>query len=88
MSEKIKEIINYVNVHEIYCDKCGEFICKSEEYDDGYYEDTSEYEQSICIHKGNSSEWYRYFSQLCGKCKRDTTNELTKILENFGFEKE
>lgn len=68
-------------IHRIICDKCGVHICDSEEYDDGYYEDPSEYAQTIhipgycCVYK----------AQLCDKCQIKTTEELVKMLTNFGF---
>lgn len=83
MAETIDYKTSEYAVHHISCDECGKHICDSEEYDDGYYEDPSEYEQEIYI--GN---WYRYNAHLCDECMSKKTAELIKLLEDFGFEKE
>lgn len=70
-------------IHHISCDKCGKHICDSTEYDDGYYDDPSEYEQKIYV-----GGWYKLEAHLCDECKSKTTTELIKLLEDFGFEKE
>lgn len=85
MSETVfdKHIETAEIIHQINCDKCNKCICESEEHDDGYYYNPSEYTQKIFI----DNKWYEYNAQLCEECKRITTKEIIAMLEKIGFKK-
>lgn len=84
--EKItKEEVKHENVyHHIYCDKCNKLLEDSLEYDDGYYDNSFKYEQSIRI----DNTWYTIQCDLCEDCAKLVTRNLIKTLEDFGFEEE
>lgn len=83
MAEKIKYKQREYIIHHIICDKCNKHICDSEEHDDGYYHDPSEYEQSWYL----GGSWYKYTAQLCEECAAKTTNSLIEMLIGHGFRK-
>ena len=81
--EKTKEIkieqIKYT--HVFYCDGCNKELGQSEEYDDGYYEEIGEYEQTAFI-KGVG--WFKLKRHFC----RDCADKIAAKLIEVGFEAE
>lgn len=84
MAETISYETKKYTIHHISCDECGKHICDSKEYDDGYYEDPSGYEQTINTYYG----WYVLRANLCAECRNKKNEALKKLLIDFGFEKE
>ena len=84
--EKVKEKIveEKRKIHKFYCDRCGEYLGESEEYDDGYYEEIGYIAERIVMKNGTP---YYYRGHLCNKCKEDHYKELSNILETIGFVK-
>ncbi len=78
----VKKIMNIDEV-EFYCDDCGKFLGKSEEYDDGYYEKLGEFEV-----KFNFNGWYKLEKHLCDECKEKETKKIEKSLKELGFVKD
>jgi hypothetical protein len=74
------ETIHKTIVHEFYCDECGAYLGKSEEYDDGYYPEIGEFEITV-----NINGWYILKECLCDKCAEKKTNDIYKALKNLGF---
>ena len=70
-------------IHKFYCDKCGEYLDESEEYDDGYYEEIGYVIQCIVI----NGKQYIYKRHLCNKCKENFYKDLSNVLEIVGFVK-
>ena len=68
-------------VHEFYCDDCGEYLGKSEEYDDdGWYHVPNEVEVRFYLDK-----WYNLKKVLCDKCKAKLFDKIDKSLKELGF---
>ncbi len=83
--EKVEEKIVEVKrkVHKFYCDKCGEYLGESEEYDDGYYEEIGYIYEDIVVDETP----YRYIGYLCNNCKEKHFKELGSFLETIEFVK-
>ena len=69
--------------HKFYCDRCGEYLGESEEYDDAYYEEIGYIAERIVV---NGTPYY-YIGHLCNKCKEEHYKELSNLLETIGFVK-
>ena len=84
--EKVEEKIVEVKrkIHKFYCDKCGECLGESEEYDDRYYENIGYITERIVMKNGNQ---YLYKRHLCDRCKEKFCEDLGKVLEIGGFVK-
>ena len=67
-------------IHKFYCDKCGEYIGESEEYDVDYYTEKGKFEVKI-----NFNGWYILKECLCDKCAEKKTNEIYRALKDLGF---
>lgn len=83
-----KEIRTTQTTHIITCDKCGKEICRSEEYDDGYWENPAEYEQKMLVNMPGANERYKLTADLCRNCAEKKTAEIIEALKSLGFEKE
>lgn len=83
--EKVEEKIVEVKrkIHKFYCDKCGEYLGESEEYDDGYYAEIGHIVERIVI---NGTPYY-YKGNLCSECKEEHYKELSNLFETIGFVK-
>ncbi len=83
--EKIEEKTIEVKrkIHKFYCDRCGEYLGESEEYDDGYYENFGYIAERIVV---NGTSYY-HRGYLCEKCKKEHFEELGNVLEANGFVK-
>lgn len=79
--EKVEEKIVEVKrkIHKFYCDKCGEYLGESEEYDDGYYEDIGYIAERIVMKNGTP---YYYTGYLCEKCKEKHYKELNNLFRD------
>lgn len=76
---KTNTIINEI---EFYCDDCGNFLGKTEEYDDWYYEELGEFEVDFYF-----NGWYKLEKHLCDECKEKETKKIEKALKKLGFVK-
>lgn len=76
--------------HKFYCDYCNKFLGESTEYDDGYYEQYGEYEQTIYINSVDKDKKGRYYIKryLCHECADGLTTSLINTLTALGFKKE
>lgn len=83
--EKVEEKTIEVErkIHKFYCDKCGEYLGESEEYDDGYYENFGYIAERIVV----NGTPYCYRGHLCNKCREEHYKELSNFLETIGFVK-
>lgn len=81
VEEKIVEIKR--KVHKFYCDKCGEYLGESEEFDDEYYEQIGYISQRVVV----NGKQYLNKGHLCGKCKENFYKDLGNVLEVVGFVK-
>ena len=80
---KHKKVENIVNIHEFYCDGCGGYLGKSEEYDDGYYPNPYNFNLSL-----NTTQWFRIRRDFCPECKEKFLSKLNDFLQECGFKKE
>lgn len=80
--EKI-EVTRTKFIHNIYCDKCGKFIERIEENDEGYYVETSEFELSLLV-----ENWFRIRENLCKECREKFMTKLRDFLCELGFEED
>ena len=84
--EKIENVICSKEqlIHHFYCDKCNNYLGKSAEYDDGYYEQLGEFKLNFCL----NGRWFTIKKCLCSKCN----DKYLKIVENelikLGFKNE
>lgn len=85
--EKVRDekVMTVKTTHEFFCDECGIKIGESTEYDDGWYPEYGEYEQSICT---RSFGWYKLHKNLCSNCANIYDLKIKEALINLGFEKE
>lgn len=81
--EKVEEKIVKAKrkIHKFYCDKCGEYLGKSEEFGDEYYEEIGHVYQRIVV----NGVIYYYTGYLCSKCEEQHYKELSNLLETIGF---
>ena len=70
-------------IHEFYCDECNEFLGKSTEYDDGYYDEFGEYEIKFFL--DSTKSWYYLRKHLCKQCKRIIDLKVVSELKKLGF---
>lgn len=68
-------------IHKFYCDKCGEYLGESEEFDDEYYEEIGYVTQRVVV----NGKQYIYKRHLCSKCKENFYKDLGNVLEIVGF---
>lgn len=75
--DKVDKIMSVMetNIHTFYCDECGEFLMKSTEYDDGYYERPEEFHCAGIILMGYH----------CKKCGEEKVQKATEMLKELGF---
>lgn len=71
------------NEIEFYCDDCGKFLGKTEEYDDGCYEELGKFMVEFYF-----DEWYKLEKHLCNECKEKESKKLKETLNELGFVKE
>lgn len=70
--------------HIFYCDNCKEKIGESIEWDDGYYEEIGEYEETYnTINVGH----YQLKLHLCDKCKIVYNDKIIEAITKIGFKK-
>ena len=73
-------------VHHFYCDKCGEFICSSEECDDGYVPNDP---GGINIPIRFDNKWLYYRKKhACSKCRQTIIKQINDGLIAIGFKEE
>jgi formylmethanofuran dehydrogenase subunit E len=68
--------------HHFYCDKCGDHLGSSEEWDDGYYQEFGEFELKCNTPRG----WYKLEKCLCHSCADEFLETFYSTLESIGFE--
>ena len=68
-----------VRTHHFYCDDCNKYLGKSQEYDDGWYQDLREFN----VQFGE----YHISKHLCDDCKERFSERLGEMLIELGFEK-
>ncbi len=71
---------------EFYCDNCRKFLGKSEEYDNGCYEEIGKFEESFYFDELDT--WYELKKHLCDKCKTEMTQKIKNELIKLGFKKD
>ncbi|MEG2728864.1 MAG: hypothetical protein RSA26_07340, partial [Mucinivorans sp.] len=71
-------------IHSFYCNKCKQFIKKSEEYEDCYVEEPDKLDLDIYI----DDKWYKNKKYYCKKCEKAIKKELIEKLISLDFEKE
>ena len=67
--------------HEFYCDKCGTFLGKSEEYDDGYYAEIGQH----CWEYRHGDIQLIKEGQFCETCYKEINSHINSTLEQLGF---
>ena len=84
--EKIERIpVTHTDIiHYFYCDGCGDYLGKSEEYDDGYYESIGK----RAIHLNLPTGWFRTNKHFCNNCKEQFYRRLEKNITQLGFVEE
>lgn len=85
--KKVQTVNKEVTTHTFYCDDCNEYIGKSEEYPDGYYETLGRFKLEFDF-PGPGGYKYTIRKCFCKKCKNEFLSELKNTLKNFGFKKE
>ena len=70
--------------HRFYCDDCNTYLGKSEEYDDGYYQDLGEFKLKMYLPSG----WYIVEKCLCNECREKFLKKVENTLKELGFKKE
>lgn len=82
--EKVEEKIveEKIKIHKFYCDKCGEYLGESEEYD-GYCAEIGRIVERFVV----NGTPYCYRGHLCNKCREEHYKELSNFLETIGFVK-
>lgn len=78
----VKKIRTEQYYHEFYCDGCNQYLGKSIEYDDGYYEEYGEYKQQFYV---NGYGWCKLKRTLCEECKDKLNVKILLALKNIGF---
>jgi hypothetical protein len=76
--EKIEEheITEIQITHEFYCDDCGKFLLKSNEYEDGYYDKPDKYYIQHVKLKGH----------YCAECGTKRVNKVIEFARENGFD--
>ena len=82
--EKIKRVpVKDTKVfHEFYCDNCNEFLMKSYELDDGYYEHPKSY---ILRCYSDNIGWLILTGNYCEKCMKEKEEKVINFLKENGF---
>ena len=73
-----------VRTHHFYCDDCNKYLGKSQEYDDGWYQDFGEFKLEFYLPSG----WYEVNKCLCDECRQKFLQKVEKTLVELGFEKQ
>ena len=82
--KEIKEITK--KYHEFYCDKCGEFLKREIENDDGFYPSPESYIIQVRISSNYfDTTRYKYESCLCENCREKINKEVQEKLLQYGF---
>ena len=88
--EREEKVVVFQNVHEFYCDYCGEKVSESLECDDGYYykPDSNMRSRSIRGHKFEAT----IDKCVCNDCsdkfeteQKEFYERLSKLLSNYGY---
>lgn len=72
-----------ITKHKIFCDKCNKELATVKEYDDGYFPNNYEHEESVFL---NDKGWLVYRKDLCLDCYKKMSKDLYELLKSFGFE--
>ena len=86
--KRMEKIINEIKqteiiYHEFYCDECKEYVGRSRELDDGYYE------RMLCTVpciEFNGDNYYPKARYLCEECYDKYVKETKKKLKEMGFD--
>ena len=72
------------NVYSFYCDRCGEFLGESVEFDDGYVPDIWQFVHSIRF----GDKWYEMSKHFCDECKKKQIKDTEMALINLGYKED
>ena len=83
MEKEVKESVRRIETtHEFYCDECGKYLGRSEEYEDGYYYKIGEYKWA---YHERECGWLHKKGNYCKECKEKISEQITRALKNLGF---
>ena len=83
MEKEIKEAVRRIETtHEFYCDECGEYLGRSEEYEDGYYYKIGEYQWK---YYDKNCGWLYKKGNYCPKCQERVAEQIASALKKMGF---
>lgn len=69
--------------HSFYCDKCGEYLGTTDEWDDGWYAERGEFELRLYV-----DGWYHIKKHFCESCKKDFLDNMKAALIDMGFKED
>ena len=78
--ENYEKIVK-IKTHTFYCDICNKPIGKSEEDDDGYYNELGAYRQDFYL----NGKWFYLKRNLCNECKNKFNEKIKTSLLDLGF---
>lgn len=91
---KKEQITTTKITHLITCDVCGKEINRSDELEDGYFDNFGRYEQSFQIWPsgvrvvscwGEQTQTFALKADLCKECAEKKTQDIITALHDLGF---